>query len=71
VRKGWIGGQLNGIRIDFGGLDFWRKFQRRGAHVNTPELGSRGEESCFGGILRIRADLRRDFVGGDFNLGFF
>jgi hypothetical protein len=43
-------GQLNKIRKDFGGWDFWRKVQRRGVDVNIPKRGSRGGETCFGGI---------------------
>jgi hypothetical protein len=29
---------------------FWRNFWRRGTHVNTPKIGSRGAEKCSGGI---------------------
>jgi hypothetical protein len=29
---------------------FWRNFWRRGVHVNTLEIGSRGGEKCLGGI---------------------
>jgi hypothetical protein len=33
------------------GLDFWRgQVQRRGTHVNTPKIGSRDGQLCFGGI---------------------
>jgi hypothetical protein len=32
------------------GLEFWDVVQRRGTHVNTPELGSRDGEIVFGGI---------------------
>jgi hypothetical protein len=40
------------------GKDFWdwifeEEFQRRGAHVKTPEIGSRDGQNCFGGILRF------------------
>jgi hypothetical protein len=47
------------------------EFQRRGAHVSVPKLGSRGGKLCFGGILGSYADLRRDLKGGNFNLLFF
>jgi hypothetical protein len=36
--------------MNFGVEIFWRNFWRRGAHVNIPEIGSRGGETCFGGI---------------------
>jgi hypothetical protein len=40
------------------GKDFWdwifeEEFQRRGADVKTPEIGSRDGQNCFGGILRF------------------
>jgi hypothetical protein len=44
--------------------------QRRGAHVSVPEIGSRGVLLCFGGILGFHADLRREFLWGNFNLDF-
>jgi hypothetical protein len=50
MRKGWEMGQLAGIRIGFGVGIFWRNFWRRGTHVNTLKIGSRGEEKCIGGI---------------------
>jgi hypothetical protein len=45
--------------------------QRRGAHVNVPKIGSRGEVLCFGGIQRFYAELRRDFIWGNLKLDFF
>jgi hypothetical protein len=50
---------------------FWGKIQRRGTHVNSPKIGSRGEEKCFGGIQRFYAELRRELFGGNLNLLFF
>jgi hypothetical protein len=50
---------------------FGGRVQRRGAHVNTPEIGSRGEEICFGGILGFHAVLRRKFIWGNLVLVFF
>jgi hypothetical protein len=47
------------------------EFQRRGAHVSVPEIGSRGEVLCFGGILGIHAELRREFNWGNWNLVVF
>jgi hypothetical protein len=44
----------------FGFEDFGDRVQRRGAGVNVPEIGSRGEVLCFGGILGVHADLRRE-----------
>jgi hypothetical protein len=38
------------IWIGFWDLGFLRVGQRRGVHVNILEIGSRGEEKCFGGI---------------------
>jgi hypothetical protein len=35
----------------FGGLEFFGKLQRRGAHVSTLEIGSRDGIKCFGGML--------------------
>jgi hypothetical protein len=35
---------------DFWVLEVWGQVQRRGVHVNTPEIGSRGGEKCSGGI---------------------
>jgi hypothetical protein len=40
--------------------------QRRGTHVNSPEIGSRGDAFCIGGIYEIHADLRREFFWGNF-----
>jgi hypothetical protein len=41
---------MNEIGKNFGVLFFWRKLQRRGTHVNTLKIGSRGAEKCIGGI---------------------
>jgi hypothetical protein len=38
-------------------LVFEEEFQRRGVHVNVPEIGSRDGETCFGGIFRFYAEL--------------
>jgi hypothetical protein len=45
--------------------------QRRGVHVNTLKIGSRGDAFCFGGILGFYADLRRESFRGNFIWGFF
>jgi hypothetical protein len=50
---------------------FWRNFWRRGAHVNTLKIGSRGVKNCLGEILGVYADLRRDFKWGNLKLEFF
>jgi hypothetical protein len=34
-------GQLAEFWKDLSDCEFWRKFQRRGTHVNTPKIGSR------------------------------
>jgi hypothetical protein len=34
-------GSTGGGWKDFWGFGFWRKIQRRGAHVNPPKIGSR------------------------------
>jgi hypothetical protein len=47
------------------------QIQRRGGHVNPPEIGSRDGVLCFGGILRFHADLRRECFGGNWDLMFF
>jgi hypothetical protein len=39
------------------GWDFWNVVQRRGVHVNIPEIGSRVGGICFGGILWFYAVL--------------
>jgi hypothetical protein len=58
-------GLVNGGLAEFekisGNLEFWGKVQRRGTHVNTLKIGSRGVCLCFGGILGSYADLRREF----------
>jgi hypothetical protein len=51
--------------------DFSKAVQRRGVHVNIPEIGSRDGEIVFGGILGICAELRRKFKWGNWKLGFF
>jgi hypothetical protein len=56
---------------DFGKLGFLGAGQRRGAHVNVPEIGSRDGLLCFGGILGVYAELRREFYWGNLNLVFF
>jgi hypothetical protein len=50
---------------------FWTQVQRRGVHVNTPKIGSRVGEFCFGGILGFCAELRRETFGGNFKLDLF
>jgi hypothetical protein len=45
--------------------------QRRGTHVNVPEIGSRVGVYCFGGNLGIYADLRREFIWRNLKLVFF
>jgi hypothetical protein len=40
------------------------ELQRRGAHVKTPEIGSRDEVYCFWGNIGIYAELRRELKGG-------
>jgi hypothetical protein len=54
---------------------FWSNFgkavQRRGVHVNIPEIGSRDGEFSFGGIWGFCAELRREYNWGNFILVFF
>jgi hypothetical protein len=64
-------GHLDGTWEVFGELGFFGVGQRRGVHVGTPEIGSRGGVLCFGGIQRFYAELRREFLWGNFNLGLF
>jgi hypothetical protein len=57
------------------GKDFWdwifeEEFQRRGAHVSIPKIGSRDGQKCFGGIMGFHADLRREYFWGNLDLGF-
>jgi hypothetical protein len=52
-------------------LGFWRNVRRRGVHVSTLKLGSRGDVLCFGGILGCHADLRRELKGGNLILVVF
>jgi hypothetical protein len=47
------------------------RVQRRGTHVNIPEIGSRDGGNCFGGILEFYAELRREFGGGNLKLVIF
>jgi hypothetical protein len=46
----------------FGGLEFFGKLQRRGAHVSRLEIGSRDRIKCFWRNVGIYADLRRELV---------
>jgi hypothetical protein len=62
---------LNESWKDFWVFGFWAGLQRRGAHVKTPKIGSRGAIFCFGGILGFYADLRREYYGGNLKSGFF
>jgi hypothetical protein len=55
---------LAGNWIEFWELEFWGKLQRRGVHVNIPEIGSRGGQKCFWGNLGFYAELRRELVVG-------
>jgi hypothetical protein len=56
----------------FFGIDFWGgQVQRRGADVNTPKIGSRVGEVCFGGIWGVHAVLRRELGWGNLDLAFF
>jgi hypothetical protein len=48
-----------GFQLDFWGRIFWGNLSRRGVHVNTPEIGSRGDVLCFWGNIGFYADLRR------------
>jgi hypothetical protein len=52
-------------------LKFWGAVQRRGGRVNIPEIGSRVGETCFGGIQRFYAELRREYFWGNLDLMFF
>jgi hypothetical protein len=53
---------------DFG---FLGELQRRGVHVSTPEIGSRGEEKCSGGTWGFHAELRRESCWGNLIWVFF
>jgi hypothetical protein len=46
-------------------LEFSKAVQRRGTRENTPEIGSRVGEKCFGGIWGNHAELRRDLFWGN------
>jgi hypothetical protein len=48
----------------FGGLEFFGKLQRRGAHVSILKIGSRDGIKCFWGNVGIYADLRRELGWG-------
>jgi hypothetical protein len=52
-------------------LSFFGVRQRRGAHVSVPKIGSRDGVLCFGGILGVYADLRREIGWGNLDLMFF
>jgi hypothetical protein len=64
-------GSTGRIWIGFDDWNFWRNFWRRGADVNTLEIGSRGAKKCLGEFWGVYADLRRDFVWGNLKLDFF
>jgi hypothetical protein len=64
----WKEGELRENWKFFGKLGFWGKRQRRGVHVRTLEKGSRGAERCFGGIFGNRAELRREWCWGNWDL---
>jgi hypothetical protein len=49
-----------GFGMIFGDLEFWGELQRRGAHVKTLEIGSRGDVFCFWGNIGFYAELRRE-----------
>jgi hypothetical protein len=53
-------GGLEEIRKVFWDSGVLEEIQRRGADVNTPKKGSRAGQNCFGGILGIHAELRRE-----------
>jgi hypothetical protein len=55
------------LRLEFLG----GQVQRRGTRVNTPKNGSRAGETCFGGIQRFYAELRRELIRGNLDLDFF
>jgi hypothetical protein len=63
----WVNwGTLERFEIGF----FGGRVQRRGVHVNIPEIGSRGDAFCIGGILGFYADLRRELDWGNWELVF-
>jgi hypothetical protein len=64
-------GQLEGIWNVLRNWIFWRNRQRRGVHVRTLKIGSRGAVFCFGGIWEFHAELRRECVWGNLDLVFF
>jgi hypothetical protein len=51
--------------------NFWGNLSRRGADVSVPKIGSRGAVFVFGGIYGFHADLRRDLIWGNWELGIF
>jgi hypothetical protein len=61
MRKGQELGQLAEIGIGILGFVIWGKLQRRGTHVNTLKIGSRGELLCFWRNLGFYAVLRREY----------
>jgi hypothetical protein len=74
LRDDEIGLKRWSIRLDwkdFERFGIWGKVRTRGTHVNVPKIGSRVGVLCFGGILGICAELRRELVWGNFNLDFF
>jgi hypothetical protein len=64
-------GQMVGNGRGFLAGFFEGKVRRRGTHVNIPKIGSRVGVFVFGGIYGFCAELRREFVWGNLNLGFF
>jgi hypothetical protein len=60
-------GPIEGVWKVFWGLGFFGAGQRRGAHVSTPEIGSRDGVFSFGGIWGVYAVLRREIVWGNLN----
>jgi hypothetical protein len=71
-RREMAGKWVNWLWIEkIWGLEFWEGgFQRRGADVSVPEIGSRVGQKCFGGISGIYADSRRELKWGNLNLSF-
>jgi hypothetical protein len=62
---------LDGSWIEF--LEIWvlGRVQRRGVHVNIPEIGSRVGIKCSGGISGFCAELRRECFWRNWNLVIF
>jgi hypothetical protein len=60
IRDGekWLNcGQMEVIWKVFEEFEDLGQVQRRGAHVNTPKIGSRGAEKCLEEISGFYADL--------------